>query len=146
MKYTPFLLFLLLFNSCAKDELSLTECLCEQGDFVPFYKGCPNERCDSAIFKCAESAFLDKIYENLRYPREARQDTIEGMVIVQMTVTKNGSLTDFATLNEPLGYGLEAAALEAVMSLEDVGFYPAYENCEPVDFDYLFPVRFTLAR
>jgi TonB family protein len=146
LKYTLLFSLVIFMFSCSKEEVGITECLCEQGDFVPFYKGCPNERCDSTIFKCAEGAFLDKIYENLSYPIEARQDTIEGMVIVQMTVTKNGSLTDFATLNEPLGYGLEEAALEAAMALADVGFYPAYENCEPVNFDYLFPVRFTLAR
>ena len=120
------------------------ECLCEQGDQIPIFKGCSNEVCDDSIYKCAEGAFLDKIYENLSYPIEARQDTIEGMVVVKFLVSEEGELSNFKTTNEPLGYGLEEAALVAARSLKNPGFYPAYKNCQAVEFEYVFPVRFKM--
>lgn len=62
------------------------------------------------------------------YSDEARQNRIQGTVVMAVTVTAEGGVQD-ATVEKSLGYGLDEKALEAVRRWQ---FEPATINDNPV--------------
>ena len=63
-----------------------------------------------------------------KYPEHARIAGIEGTVILQATINKNGSVLDIVPLTH-LGFGLEAAAIQA---LKATTFYPGSKAGKPI--------------
>lgn len=82
------------------------------------------------------------IRENLKYPEEAKKSGIEGLVVVQFVVDRNGKVLDPAIV-KPLGAGTDEEVLRLVKSFPD--FEPAKQKGTPVEFRYTLPVRFGLA-
>jgi protein TonB len=75
-----------------------------------------------------------------QYTEIARKARIQGVVIVQAIVTKEGDVQDVKVL-KGLPMGLDAAAAEAVKKWK---FKPATLNGKPVDVYYNLTVNFTL--
>ena len=93
---------------------------------------------------CAVSGLIAQIYEALKYPQEAREDSVEGRVTISFDVYVNGTIGNYEVVKDILGYGLADAALEAIKTLNNKGFCPARENCEPILYNYSLPVLFVL--
>lgn len=75
-----------------------------------------------------------------QYTEIARKARIQGVVIVQAIIDKQGNVTDVKIL-KPLPMGLDKAAADAV---EKWKFKPATLNGKPVDVYYNLTVNFTL--
>jgi periplasmic protein TonB len=75
-----------------------------------------------------------------QYTEIARKARIQGVVIVQAIINKQGDVTDVKVL-KPLPMGLGDAAAEAVAKWK---FKPATLNGKPVDVYYNLTVNFTL--
>lgn len=56
------------------------------------------------------AAFYSLLRENLRYPRKARQNRIEGRVFIQFIVGRDGALRDFRVIKR-LGHGCDEGAI-----------------------------------
>lgn len=80
------------------------------------------------------------LYEKLRYPETARRAGIEGRVIIQFIVNKEGEVVNPAVVRSA-GGGLDEAALEA---LKSVSFTPGTQRGELVDVQMTLPVVFRL--
>jgi len=50
--------------------------------------------------KCAEKKMLNFIYKNLKYPKVARDISIEGRTIMRFIIEKDGRLTNIKPLRE----------------------------------------------
>ncbi len=75
------------------------------------------------------------------YPAQARQQGIEGVVVLRLTVTEKGRAAD-VTVARSSGYSaLDQAALEHVKRAR---FKPALQNGRPVAMTITFKVRFRL--
>lgn len=83
-------------------------------------------------------AFLNK---NLRYPAVARENNVQGRVIVQFVVEKDGSLTDFKILRG-IGSGCDEEAQRVLKSTPH--WTPGIQNGRPVRQLYTIPISFTL--
>ncbi len=95
---------------------------------------------------CAQTKMLMHIYKTLRYPPEARNKGIEGMVVIQFVVDTDGYLKEMEVVR-PLGGGCDEAALEAMHSmnnLQEPPFVPGQQFGKPVKVLYTMPVRFKL--
>ena len=66
-----------------------------------------------------------------KYPDTAKKAGKEGTVILQMTIDENGLPKNIVALTN-LGFGLEAAAIEA---LEQMTFHPATKAGKPISLD-----------
>jgi TonB family protein len=77
---------------------------------------------------------------NPSYPRAARLQNIEGVVVIRAIVRKDGRAAEVEVLRD-LPMGLGDAAREAVSQWR---FDPATVNGEPIDVYYTVTVRFTL--
>jgi TonB family protein len=75
------------------------------------------------------------------YPEQARDAGIEGVVLLQVEVTRTGTIHSVRVLTDP-GYGLGAAAARALRSFR---FAPAVDGGgAPIDSRFTYTYRFEL--
>jgi len=82
-----------------------------------------------------------QISKEAKYPVEARKDKAQGIVIVQVIVEKNGSVSNPKVINS-IHPKLDAEALRVIGTLKN--FNPGKHNGEPVRCYYNIPVAFVL--
>ena len=75
----------------------------------------------------------------LKYPDEALRNNIKGQVIVEFTITKDGSTTDFKIV-KGLGYGCDEEAIRVLKLLPD--WVPGYQRGKPVRTKFRLPITF----
>ena len=93
-------------------------------------------------FPGGEAAFGNYLARSIRYPKQAKDENIQGRVIISFIVEKDGKLNDIKVLRD-LGGGL---GIEAVRVLsESPNWNPGIQNGKPVRVSYTMPVNFTLA-
>lgn len=74
------------------------------------------------------------------YPELARQNNVNGKVIVRVTIDEKGTPTE-AYIAKGIGFGCEVAALDAVMNTK---FSPGILKGKPVKVELLIPVIYEL--
>ena len=86
-------------------------------------------------------AMMDYLARNIRYPANAKNDLIEGRVILQFIVDKKGRLSDVKVVRsvEP---SLDAEAVRIVKSMPR--WNPGMQNGKAVKVRYTLPVTFRL--
>ncbi|MDI6400783.1 energy transducer TonB [Balneolaceae bacterium ANBcel3] len=80
------------------------------------------------------------IYENLEYPRLARNAGIQGQVVVTFVINEEGRVLDPQVVRG-IGGGCDEAAIEAVKQLR---FEPGRQRGRPVKVRFTLPIRFRL--
>jgi TonB family protein len=94
------------------------------------------------MFPGGESEMMKFIATRMVYPDLARNANIEGRVMVKFVVASNGKVKDFEIVSEPLGYGLDKAAVDVVKAMPD--WEPGSQNGIPVPVYFNIPIRFRL--
>ena len=79
--------------------------------------------------------------EKPRYTEEARQAGIEGIVLLQLVVRKDGTANSFKVIRG-LGYGMEEAAINAIAN--KWRFKPGTFNGDPADVQIFMEVIYSL--
>jgi len=100
----------------------------------PHYVASPNPE-----YIYGKRVLVEHLLKNARYPKDAKRDKAEGIVLVQVIVEKDGSFTDAKVIQavHPL---LDEEALRVVNTLSC--FIPGKVNREPVRCYYQIPVAF----
>jgi TonB family protein len=111
-----------------------------QYDVAPIFKGCTEVE-KTAQDACSKRSFLESIYKNIRYPASARQEGIQGMVVVQYTIGKDGKLEDTYVLRG-IDEAVDQEVLRVIKELPD--WQPALKDGQPVAVDMVLPVQFRL--
>lgn len=93
-------------------------------------------------FPGGESALMNYLHNHIHYPRAARENGIQGTVVVQFIVNADGQLTDVTTVGVKKGGGLETEAIHVVKEMPK--WIPGKQNRETVAVRYALPVRFVL--
>lgn len=78
---------------------------------------------------------------NLHYPRQAQKKSLQGMVRMQMVVTKDGIVTDVKILSEP-GGGLGEEAVRVIK--EGPKWISAEQNGRKVNYRFVQTITFQL--
>jgi protein TonB len=86
-------------------------------------------------------AFGQFLSRNIRYPAEDRKNGIQGKVIVQFVVERDGSLSDIRALRGPSKTEMDESVRVLSMSPKWV---PGMQNGKPVRVKYTVPINFTL--
>jgi protein TonB len=94
---------------------------------------------------CSDRALLSFVQSRVGYPALARENGIQGTVVVSFTVEKDGSISDVVAAREVAG-GCTAAALKAVNAInkEKARFKPGIQGGLPVRVRFNLPVKFSL--
>lgn len=88
-----------------------------------------------------DNGLLKWVQSNLKYPEIAKKNGVQGRVVVQFWIKKDGSIGDVKVVRsvEPT---LEEEAIRIVKSLPK--FIPGKFNGEPAEFLYTLPIKFNL--
>ncbi|MEO1434495.1 MAG: TonB family protein [Bacteroidota bacterium] len=110
---------------------------------MPRFKvpGCESNTDQTERKACAEKAMLEYLYKNIRYPNIARQNNIEGYVVLQFVVSRDGSIVD-AKIVRDIGGGCGQAALKVVESMPN--WVPGKQRLRNVNVRFNLPVKFEL--
>lgn len=100
----------------------------ESAEHMPTYPGGPAE-------------LMKYIEDHLRYPQEAINDSVQGIVQVSFVVEKDGSTTDFEVIDEHHP-ALEVEAVRVLQSMPK--WKPATQNGVKVRVEYTVPVKFRM--
>lgn len=109
---------------------------------MPRFPGCEDKGLSTAeATKCGEDLMLQYIYNNLKYPRAARANKTEGMVVMQFTVDEKGAVRNSKIVRD-IGDGCGEAAQNLVNSMPN--WIPGMQRGKPVKVLYTLPIRFKL--
>lgn len=92
-------------------------------------------------FPGGEQEFWNFLSSNMRYPLIAMENNIEGEVVVQFIVEKDGSITDVQVVKsvDP-SLDKEAVRMVRIMPKWNAGM----QQGKPVRVKYIVPIKFTL--
>lgn len=93
------------------------------------------------IYDGGENALNKFLADNIIYPANAKQNNVEGTVVVQFVVETDGSISNI-TLLKDIGDGCGDEALRVVRKMPK--WIPGKQNGVAVRVQYQLPVRFTL--
>src|SRR5690606_29900567 len=94
---------------------------------------------------CAERALYEFIHTHLNYPAEARDNNIQGNVVVQFVVNTGGTVQDITILRDiGAGTGEEVVRVVNLMNTMNIRWIPGKQRGRPVRVIYILPVRFSL--
>ena len=87
------------------------------------------------------AALMKYLTDNIRYPEAAKKAGIQGRVIVQFVVDKDGSIKNVRTLRG-VNSDLDAEAIRVIQSMPK--WKPGTQKGEPVKVKYTIPVMFRI--
>lgn len=126
-----------------KEETTPFVSIAEQ---MPRFPGCENlEWSNKEKETCSKGKLLNYIYKNLKYPAVARENGIEGMVVIRFTVNTEGKIINVELLRD-IGAGCGNAAVKVVESMNNLpeNWEPGRQRGQAVNVLYTLPVKFKL--
>lgn len=116
-------------------------------EVMPRFPGCEAiEGTDGDKKQCADQKLLHYIYSNLKYPKEAKEKGIEGMIVVSFVVDKQGRIKDAKAIRDP-GGGIGEAAVRIVTAMNDLPepWTPGIQMGKVVEVRFNLPIRYRLS-
>jgi periplasmic protein TonB len=118
------------------------------GQTVTVNNGNEDDFTDTKIFQIVQqlpeypggmSALVEFLTKNLRYPSSAVRDSIQGRVIAQFIIHKDGSISDIKILHH-LSKECDQEALRVLNMMKK--WKPGIEHNKPVDVKFVVPVEY----
>ena len=109
------------------------------------FPGCEDIGDKAERKQCATKKLLQFIHKNIKYPPIARENGVEGTVVVTFVVEKNGKVTDVRVVRD-IGAkcGEEALRVVNLMNQKGIVWTPGKQRGRPVRVQFNLPVRFKL--
>ena len=109
---------------------------------MPRFPGCEDMAGETDEKKaCADKKMLEFVYQNIRYPKEAREKGIEGMAVVSFIVGKDGVIRE-PKIVRGIGGGCDEEVLRMANLMPQ--WIPGKQRGRVVDVQFNLPVRFKL--
>ena len=113
---------------------------------MPRFPGCEDMAGSDAEKKqCADKKMLEFIYKNIKYPAIARENGVEGQVVVQFVVEPSGEVSGVEVLRD-IGAkcGDEAKRVVELMNKKGIKWTPGRQRGQNVRVQFILPVKFKL--
>ncbi len=112
-------------------------------DEMPYFPGCNDfEGNPEGKRKCSNYNLVSFISTTLKYPEEAKKETLEGTVIMSFVVTNEGYVKDAFVLKD-IGGGCGQAALNVIENMPR--WEPGVHQGKKVNVKLNLPVKFSLS-
>jgi TonB family protein len=118
------------------DSLIAGKCYDTTGHEIAFYK-----YAEMPVFPGGESALMTFLRMHIHYPASAVENDIQGRVIVDFVVDKNGKIQD-VNISKGVYPSLDKEAIRVVKSMPD--WIPGKQDGNTVNVSYKVPIKFTL--
>lgn len=110
---------------------------------MPLFGECSSEIRRDKFTACSNKEVLRYLAKHIKYPKEARVNNLEGMVIAEIVIDKEGAVTAPKVLRG-IGLGCDEEVLRVLRQMPD--WIPGRHNGRAVKVLMRIPVRFTLAK
>lgn len=111
---------------------------------MPRFPGCDQGLPEEELKSCSQQKLLEFIYKNIVYPKKAKDASIEGMIVTQFTVGKDGKISNF-TFPRTLSHGLEDSVRDMLNKMQnEITWLPGVQGGKKVNVQYTLPVKFKL--
>jgi len=114
---------------------------------MPVLSGCETEPDAKAKKQCTEAKLIKYVsfYAKMNYPKEAKKNKIEGLVVVSFVVNKEGKIEDVKCIRDiGGGCGAETVRIMEAMNEQNSTWTPGKQRGQAVNVRYTMPVRFKL--
>ncbi len=112
---------------------------------MPMFPGCEDESNIEVKKRCSDQKLLDFIYKNIKYPSVARNNHIEGTVILKFVIDEKGRVDNINILKDIGGNcGKEAERVINLMNEQNIRWEPGKQRGRPVKVWFMLPVKFRL--
>jgi len=111
-------------------------------DEMPRFPGCEEVVDLADRVNCAGSKLMEFIGKNLKYPKEARDASIEGTAVASFTVNTDGSLSD-VTIVRSIGGGTDEEVKRVIGLMPK--WIPAQQEGVAVKSEMKLPIKFKLS-
>ena len=108
---------------------------------MPRFPGCEEITDQEERATCWQTKMLEFIYKNVKYSKKAKEQGLEGMVVVKFIVEKDGSIAD-ADIIRSIGGELDEEVLKVVYMMPN--WIPGKQKGKAVRTQFNLPVRFKL--
>jgi len=129
-----------------KDTIPAEELIFRKVEEMPRFPGC--EETDGDKFEkkaCADKKMLEFVQANIQYPAIAKEKGIEGTVIIQFIVDKQGVIQDGKIIRDiGAGCGEEALRVVNLMNEKKLRWTPGSQRGRVVNIELTLPVEFKL--
>ena len=112
---------------------------------MPRFPGCEEVGDMRERKTCADKKMLQYIYENLKYPTEAKDAGLEGQCVIQFIVAIDGSIENIKVVRD-IGGGCGEAVRNVISSMNNMPskWISGKQSGKPVKVMYTLPVKFKL--
>jgi len=112
---------------------------------MPRFPGCEEMKSEDEKARCSQSKLLSYLYKNISYPTLAKEAGVQGQVVVQFVVDKEGSITNIKLLRD-IGAGCGDVAMSVIKSMNLMGkrWTPGKQRGKPVKVIFTLPIKFKL--
>lgn len=113
---------------------------------MPLFPGCSDPEMKPADRNaCSNKRLMDYIFSNLKYPAEAKNNNVQGKVVVQFIVEKDGTINDVKVVRD-IGSGYGKAVEDVIRNMNTMPekWTPGKQRSQNVDVLITLPVEFKL--
>ena len=96
---------------------------------------------DMPAFPGGMEAMIQFISSNIKYPADAKKQKVDGRVLVNFVVEKDGSITEVKVI-KPTFPSLDAEAVRVVKAMPK--WKPGYQKGQAVRVQFTMPINFSL--
>jgi periplasmic protein TonB len=90
--------------------------------------------------QCGNKKMLEFLYKNIKYPTIARENGVEGTVVIRFIIEKDGSISNIETIRNPSVVAEEVIRVINLMPTWEAGKH----HGQPVRVRFFLPVRINL--
>jgi protein TonB len=124
-----------------KDDYKLVKStLYKKVEKMPVFIGCES---DADPEECSKKRLIDLLYNNIKYPPEAKKQRIQGIVYAKFVVKTDGALSNIR-VERGIGGGCDEEVLRFINLLPS--YTPGYQDGKPVPVQITLPVKFKLMK
>ena len=129
----------------ALDSTTINKEPLQYAEELPRFPGCEHITDVQERSVCATEKLYQFISYNIKYPKEDRDNNIEGHVIVQFVIGADGSISSFNVLRAP-SEGLKQEALRVMNAMAAMpdNWIPARNEGKAVAMTFTLPIKFKL--
>ena len=137
------------FNTETQEEsvriVQWTEDVYKTPEVMPVFGDCGHINNVEEKYECSNQKLLEYIYKNLSYPKEAKDNGVEGMNVVEFVVTSTGHVASEKYIRS-IGHGTNEAIQKVIDKMKkEKGIWTAgRQDGETVATRFTMPIKFKL--
>ena len=112
---------------------------------MPAFPGCEVGETEKERKECTETELLKYVYQNITYPTFARENGIEGLVVITFVINEKGEVEGAKWLKD-IGGGCADESVRVINTFNDLDkkWKPGMQKGKAVKVRYNLPIRFRL--